>query len=184
MSTINNTHTVNIKGGQLYKIFLGAFFRVPYQFTLSSYNEVFVIYFLYKKYKDILPIDSSETLFTGCLTWHQWQTVSLEYIGKIQVLRETVRKNRTQKICDPGLLLMTSVADPWNFGADSDPDLRIHMRSGSCYFRQWPRRQQKIILLLCFFAYYFSNVHLHHLKSHKSQKTVGIKVFLNFFAWW
>ncbi len=70
---------------------------------------------------------------------------------------------------------IASVADPWHFGVDPDPDPRsmpLTNGSGSCYFRHWPSRyQQKLIFLTQFFsAYYFLELHLHHLSKIKSQK--------------
>ncbi len=61
---------------------------------------------------------------------------------------------------------LTSVADPWHFGTDADPDGSVPLTdgswsdagsgSGSCYFRQWPSRwQYKFFCLNQFLAYYF-----------------------------
>ncbi len=91
----------------------------------------------------------------------------------------------------------TSVPDPWHFGSgfgssdpcfwlmDPDPD----PGSGSCYFRHWPStcQQKKQIFNTVFSAYYFLKVHLHNfskIKSQKSHKLEGIKVFLTIFVWW
>ncbi len=56
-----------------------------------------------------------------------------------------------------------SVADPWHFRVEPDPDPRIHALtngsgpdpgSGSCYFRHWPSRcQQKTNFLTQFFLF-------------------------------
>jgi hypothetical protein len=45
---------------------------------------------------------------------------------------------------------------------------------------------KKKLIKKIFSAYYFLNVHLHHFskkKSKRSHKAVGIKVFLDIFAW-
>jgi hypothetical protein len=66
-----------------------------------------------------------------------------------------------------------SVADPWHFGVDPDPDPRIHASwlldpdpdpgSGPCYFRHWPSRcQQKTnfltqyFLIITFWSYIYT----------------------------
>jgi hypothetical protein len=90
------------------------------------------------------------------------------------------------------------------YGSMSKPVLRIHnilvwiwVRGsmpptngsgfGSCYFRHWSstRQQKTNFSKKSFSAYYFLKVHLPHfskLKSQRSHKTVGIKVFLTIFA--
>jgi hypothetical protein len=40
----------------------------------------------------------------------------------------------------------------------------------------------KKLIKKSFSAYYFLKIHLHHKKSKRSHKTVGIKVFLTFLA--
>jgi hypothetical protein len=59
-------------------------------------------------------------------------------------------------------------------------------RSGPYYFRHWPsRNQQKTNKFFCWllfegiFTSFFKGK-----KSKRSHKTVGIKVFLTFSAWW
>ncbi len=47
--------------------------------------------------------------------------------------------------------------------------------SGSCYFVSDLQRQQKLIFVPSFFAYYFLKVHIHHFP--KKKKTVEITVF-------
>jgi hypothetical protein len=60
--------------------------------------------------------------------------------------------------------------------------------SGSCYFRHWPSRcLQKLIFKQFFFLLLFEDTFTSFFKDKKykrSNKTVGFKVFLNFFACW
>ena len=61
-------------------------------------------------------------------------------------------------------------------------------RSGSCYFRHWPSRsQQKTNCLMKFFRWLlFEGIFRSFfidIKSKRSHKTIGIKVFLTIFAW-
>ncbi len=64
--------------------------------------------------------------------------------------------------------------------------------SGSCYFRPWPSRLPKKFRKNLFFPKFFCLLlfedtftsFFRDKKSKKSQKTVGIKVFLTIFAWW
>ncbi len=86
----------------------------------------------------------------------------------------------------------SSVADPWHFGVDPDPWIRIRGSmpltngSGSAesfYFHHWPSRcQQKTDLKKSFSAYYFLKVPFSSIfkgkKSKRSHKSVEIMVFL------
>ncbi len=80
----------------------------------------------------------------------------------------------------------------WSSVADQDPQIRtsdywLTIRTlliSSGWLSRW---QLKSIFFLCFSAYYFLKLHLHHfskIKSQRSHETVGIKVFLTIFAWW
>ncbi len=66
--------------------------------------------------------------------------------------------------------VVDSVAAPWHFGVDPDPDPRIHASwlmdpdsgSGSCYVRHWPSRCQpktnfltQFFLLITFWSYIY-----------------------------
>ncbi len=60
----------------------------------------------------------------------------------------------------PVLKAKTSVADPWHFGVDPDPD--SDPGSGSFYFRHWPSRCQQrtnfltqVFLLMTFWSYIY-----------------------------
>jgi hypothetical protein len=75
-----------------------------------------------------------------------------------------------------------SVADPWHFGTDLDTQNRAFDFAIFVSYLQ----DDKKMLSLSFFAYYFLKVHLHRfskIKSHRFHKTVGIKVFLINLAW-
>jgi hypothetical protein len=58
--------------------------------------------------------------------------------------------------------------------------------SGSCYFRHWPRRRQpkKFISVFLLFSFWM-NIYIifKDKKSKRSHKIVGIRVFLDSFAW-
>ncbi len=84
-----------------------------------------------------------------------------------------------------------SVADPWHFGVDPDPLIYACLRlmdpdlvpDSSIFVINLQDENKKLI----FKKVYFLKEHLHHfskIKSKRSHKTVGIKVFLNIFAWW
>jgi hypothetical protein len=77
---------------------------------------------------------------------------------------------------------------------DPDPDPRIHASDymdpdsdpdSAIFVNDLQDANKKLNFLQCFSVYYFFKVHLNHftkIKSQKSQKTVGIKVFLTIFA--
>jgi hypothetical protein len=84
-------------------------------------------------------------------------------------------------------ILYTSVADPWQFGVDPDPesadpclwlmdpdqdsDSDPDPGSGSCYFiTDLQDARKKLIFSTIFSAYYFFKLHLHHVSRIKSQK--------------
>ncbi len=70
-----------------------------------------------------------------------------------------------------GQSLLPSVADPWHFGVDPDPDPRIHasdldpclwLGSGSfCFINDHQDANKQLIVLKSFPAYYFLKVLLH-----------------------
>jgi hypothetical protein len=93
------------------------------------------------------------------------------------------------------LLVIGSVADPWNFGTDlplangSGSRFGSGCGSGPCYFRQWPsRRQQKIIvcllfmlfLLITFWRYIYIN--FSKIKSHKKSQNSRNQCFSYYFC--
>ncbi len=75
----------------------------------------------------------------------------------------------------------SSVADPWHFGVDPDPDPRIHASDWWIRIRildpdpaifviDLQDASKKTIFLHNFSAYYFLKLHLHHFSKIKSQK--------------
>jgi hypothetical protein len=62
--------------------------------------------------------------------------------------------------------VLCSVADPWHFGVDPDPDPVIFL------IDLQDVNKKLICLLERFFAYYFLKVPLHHFSKIKSQKEV------------
>ncbi len=79
-------------------------------------------------------------------------------------------------------VFLANVVDPWHFPMAPAPripttDLRIQIRIQTCCFRQWPSRcQLKIFVCLLVFEGIFTSFFKD--KSHRSHKTVEIKVFL------
>ncbi len=115
----------------------------------------------------------SEPLFT------QWDIIKQSFAGPHLKQRDTIQvclRTVTEESKAQQSLLTGSVADPWHFGVDQDPDLylrihaskwiRIRMRIRILLFSSLtlPRCQQKSTgnFFKSFFAYYFLKVHLHH----------------------
>ncbi len=98
-----------------------------------------------------------------------------------------------QLLVCPANILKSSVADPWHFGTNPDPDLRI--RTSDLRIRIQSRLRIRFQILLfssvtfkmaatakffCLLRTFWSNIYiiLKNKKSESGHKTVGIKVFL------
>ncbi len=128
------------------------------------------------------------------LTQPQWLP-----LNALKQTQRTKKKylTRVQEHFKKLIKVRTSVADPWHFGTDPDPQILIPLTncsgfgsdsgsgSGSCYFRQWSSRWKKNLFCLLLFEATFTSFFKDTVKkSQRGYKTVGIKVFLIIFALW
>ncbi len=78
-------------------------------------------------------------------------------------------------------LLVGSVADPWHFGVDTDPDLDPRINASDWWIRillfsslAFKMQTKKLIFIKSFSAYYFLKVLLHNFSKIKSQKEITL----------
>ncbi len=109
--------------------------------------------------------DKPSRFATLLVVLHIWQHL-------IQIRQQLIRWLYVVFLCP---LLGTSVADLWHFGVDPDPRILAS--------NWWNLLFSSFIFK--FFSFPAYKVHFHHtVKSKRSHKTVGIKVFFTISAWW